>query len=126
MIRSRFKHSFVIQSVLHSFSEFCVVLCSALQLQLSHLPQCYFSASVPSLKCACARGMSSMSSCLCGVSRARPITRRSAVALVSFPDRIFTYYYYHHVRSTERSRKSTISIIIHIHEKPWTKDIQTS
>ena len=62
MIRSRFQHSFVIQSVLHSylvgFVLFCVQHCN-----YSHLPQCYFSASVPSLKCARARGMSSMSSC---------------------------------------------------------------
>ena len=45
MIRSRFQHSFVTQSVLHSYLV-------------------GFSASVPSLKCAQAWGMSSMSSCL--------------------------------------------------------------
>ena len=36
MIRSRFQHSFVIQSTLQSYLVgFCVVLCSALQLQSS-------------------------------------------------------------------------------------------
>ena len=45
MIRSRFQHSFVTQSVLHSYLV-------------------GFSASVLSLKCARAWGISSMSSCL--------------------------------------------------------------
>ena len=40
-------------------SWFCVQHCNC-----SHLPNCYFSASIPSLKCARAWGMSSMSSCL--------------------------------------------------------------
>ena len=74
MIRSRFQHSFVIQSVLQSYLVGFVLL-YVQHCNCSHLPQCYFSASVPSLKCARARGMGSMSSCYyrAVVSLSKPI-----------------------------------------------------
>ena len=59
MIRSRFQHSFVIQSVLNSY-----LVGIMLNTAIAVFFHCYFIASVVSLKCARARGMSSMSSCL--------------------------------------------------------------
>ena len=55
----------------------------------SHLPQCYFSASVPSLKCARARGMSSMSSSLLPrVPRGRVVSQFVCVSTVFLPGKV--------------------------------------
>ena len=81
MIRSRFQHSFVIQSVLHSYLVGFVLICYVQHCSCSHLPQCYFNTSVLSLKCtrARARGMSSMSSCLKKFSQRNLLEQLGAV-----------------------------------------------